>query len=35
MHYFDGDIHFNAEGNRLWGREQASFLVDPANGLLP
>jgi len=34
-HYFDGDIHFNAAGNRLWGREQVSFLVDPANGLLP
>ena len=35
MHYFDGDIHFNSEGNRLWGQEQASFLIDPANGLLP
>ena len=35
LNYIGGDIHFNANGNRLWGREQANFLLGPANGLLP
>ena len=33
--YLQDDIHFNAEGNRLWAEQQVQFLMDPSHDLLP